>query len=154
MFKSIIYLLVAMTVCIFSLVHFGVMESVYEVYSDIIEYTQGVYAEPNFQFLYFWFYLFLFFNIFLAVNLIKAEKRSHKLIDGTLILFTSYLMYQLTTTCEFIIWGQFLAPVIFAVSIVGTGFLWKLRFPDTFVRIDYYFSNKKISDDIRANEAE
>lgn len=154
MFKSIIYLLVAMTICIFSLVHFGIMESVYEVFNDIIEYTKGVHAEPDFQTLYFWFYMFLLFNVFLVINMIKAEKRSYKLIDGVLVLFTSYLMYEITTTCEFIIWEQFLAPVIFTVSIVGAGFLWKLRFPNTFTKIAYSLSKQKIHDDMIANEAE
>lgn len=154
MFKSIIYLLVTMTITIFALIHFGVLTDVYHIFDDIYDYTQGVHAEPNYQFLAFYFYLFLLFNVFLVTNLIKGKKRSYKFIDGALVLFTSYLMYQLINECELIIWKEFLSPIIFAVSIVGTGFLWKLRFPDTFTRIDYFFSSKKIHNDMIANEAE
>lgn len=142
MFKSILYLLVVMTIAIFSLIYFGVLKDFYEVFEDIVHYVNGGHMSPDFGFLSFYFYLFLLFIIFLSINLMKTKKTTHKLIDSLLILSISYLMYSLIDNTEFIVWKQFLAPLITVFTILFIGLLWRFRFPDTFDNLIEFFKKE------------
>jgi|GEM_PF-4962628 len=136
------YLVVIMTIAVFSLIYFGVLSNFYDVLEYIMHYINGGTMSPDFGFLSFYFYLFFLFVIFLSVNLVKTNKFAYKALDLSLVFFIFFLMYNLVNNTEFIIWEQFLSPVITILAIMSVGLLWRYRFPETFNKLSEFFKKE------------